>query len=313
MKLHQVRDVVAVAERGSLRAASRHLGLAQSAITRSIRQLERELGTALFERRKRGAVLTPMGALFLRRARSAVSELSRAREEIQQHQGGLAGTVVACLSTTPHIALLPSVLPPFRKRYPEVRLHITEGVVYQSVEPRLKDGSFDFYVGMAPAERPSQGLITEELFLNPRAVVGRAQHPLSDATSLADLVEADWVISGRDGAESELANLFLRHKLAAPTRISIGDTALSLMVLLAYTDSLAIVPRQWTGFAPTRALLQEISIKEDLHGTRNVLIRRADMPLTPAAEYLCELLRRAGSVRQAPDAAPRRRAKRRRV
>ncbi|MBT1516540.1 LysR family transcriptional regulator [Bradyrhizobium sp. SRL28] len=88
MKLHQVRDMIAVADKGSLRAASRHLGIAQSAITRSIRQLEHELSTALFERRKRGTVLTPMGKIFLRRPRIAASELGRAREEIQRHRGG---------------------------------------------------------------------------------------------------------------------------------------------------------------------------------------------------------------------------------
>ena len=68
MKLTHLRDVVAVAERGSLRAAARHLGIAQPAITRSIREIERELGVVLFERRARGVVLTPMGEVFMRRA-----------------------------------------------------------------------------------------------------------------------------------------------------------------------------------------------------------------------------------------------------
>ncbi|MGA9009437.1 MAG: LysR family transcriptional regulator, partial [Xanthobacteraceae bacterium] len=59
MKLNQFRDVVAIAERGSLRAAARYLQLAQPALTRSVQELERELGAPLFERRARGMVLTP--------------------------------------------------------------------------------------------------------------------------------------------------------------------------------------------------------------------------------------------------------------
>ena len=47
MKFSQMRDVVAIAERGSLRAAARHLSLAQPALTRSIHELERELGAQL--------------------------------------------------------------------------------------------------------------------------------------------------------------------------------------------------------------------------------------------------------------------------
>jgi DNA-binding transcriptional LysR family regulator len=306
MKLHQVRDVIAVAEKGSLRAASRHLGLAQSAITRSIRQLERELGAPLFERRKRGTVLTPMGSLFLRRARIAASELSRAREEIQQHQGGVEGSVVACLSTVPHIALLPRALGAFRKRYPGVNLHIVEGVVYQSVEDRLKDRSIDFYVGIVPEDGPAPELIMEKLFDNTRVVMGRTGHPLARAKSLAELVDAEWVSAG-DKAEQELAAVFRRHGLTPPRHSAVGDSALSLIVLIAYTDMLAILPRQWTGFPPVGSVLQKIDVKESIPAPSVALIRRADMPLTPAAEYLSDLLRRAGAA--SASRGPRRRSR----
>jgi DNA-binding transcriptional LysR family regulator len=295
MKLHQVRDVIAVAEKGGLRAASRHLGLAQSAITRSVRQLERELGAPLFERRKRGTVLTPMGSLFLRRARIATSELGRAREEIQQHQGGVEGSVVACLSTVPHIALLPRVLGAFRKRYPGVNLHIIEGVVFPPVETRLKEGSVDFYVGIVPEEGPAPELIMEKLFDNTRVVMGRAGHPLARARSLAELADAEWVSAG-EKAEQELAVVFRRHGLTPPRHSAVGDSALSLIALIAYTDMLAILPRQWTEFPPVRSLLQKIDVRETIPAPAVALIRRADMPLTPAAEYLSDLLRRAGAA-----------------
>src|SRR3954468_6977792 len=222
MKLHHIRNLLEVVNKGSLRAASRSLGVAQSAISRSIQQLEKDLGATLFERRKKGVVLTPMGALFLQRARGALSELSRARDEIHQHQGGAMGSVVACLSTTPHIALLPRVLPAFRKRYSAVRLQIIEGLNYEWFEPRLKDGSIDIYAGLAPSDRPAPELVVEQLFMNRRFVVGRAKHPLAKARSLAQLVDAEWVISGRDRAEADLAALFRSHKLRPPTRILVA-------------------------------------------------------------------------------------------
>ena len=56
MKIHHLRDVLAVAEHGSLRAAARHLGVAQPALTRSVRELERELGAVLFERDRKSVV-----------------------------------------------------------------------------------------------------------------------------------------------------------------------------------------------------------------------------------------------------------------
>src|SRR5262245_32428785 len=106
MKINQLRDIVTIAERGSLRAAARHLHSAQPGLTRSVRELERELGVPLFERRARGMTLTPMGEAFVRRAGAIMRELERAGEEVKQLQAGTSGRVVAGLSMVPHIALL---------------------------------------------------------------------------------------------------------------------------------------------------------------------------------------------------------------
>ena len=61
MTLNQIRNVVAIAERGSLRSAARFLGVTQPSITRSIRELEHGLGVVLFERKATGMTLTLMG------------------------------------------------------------------------------------------------------------------------------------------------------------------------------------------------------------------------------------------------------------
>src|SRR3954471_10680151 len=125
-KLHQIRDLLAVAEKGSLRAAARHLGLAQPSISRSIRELERELGAPLLERHARGTTLTPSGHLFARRASAAASELRKAREEIDQLHGPGQGRVVIACSAVPQLVLLPEALAPFRERYPRVELHLVD-------------------------------------------------------------------------------------------------------------------------------------------------------------------------------------------
>jgi LysR family transcriptional regulator, regulator of abg operon len=292
MKLHQLRNLITVADKGSLRAASRQLGLAQPAITRSIAQLEHELGAPLFERRRSGVVLTPLGSMFVRRARIAVGELSRAREEFEQHQGGVQGSVVACLSTSAHMALLPAALGPFRARYPGVSLHIIEGFKFSTVEARLRDGTIDFYAGMAPDERPGSELAVEHLFDNTRAVLARAGHPLARVRSLAALADAEWVSIGPK-SERDLTDLFARHGLAPPRFSATGDSALSLMTLVAHTDLLAMLPRQWTSFAPVASSFAHIRIREVIPAPAIVIVRRTEMPLTPAAEHLCDLLRRA--------------------
>jgi LysR family transcriptional regulator, regulator of abg operon len=101
MKLNQLRDITAIAEHGCLRAASRALGLAQPALTRSVRELE--LGVMLFERRTRGMVLTTVGAAFVHRANAILSDVRRAVDEVEQIGGGKGGTLDTGLSIAAHI------------------------------------------------------------------------------------------------------------------------------------------------------------------------------------------------------------------
>jgi DNA-binding transcriptional LysR family regulator len=149
MKLNYFRDMVAIVQHGSLRAAARHLGMPQPALTRSIRALEQELGVVLFEREARGMTLTSLGRLFYQRASAVVNEVQRARDELAQSQGGDAGSLVAGLSIMPHVGMLPYALSSFRKRYPGVRLQLIEGL-FPDLEMSLRNGSVDFYLGAAP-------------------------------------------------------------------------------------------------------------------------------------------------------------------
>src|SRR5215475_3031269 len=134
---------MAIAERGSLRAAARHLGLAQPALSRSLQELEHELGVQLFQRQARGMTLTPMGETLVRRAGNIMMEVRRAREEIEQLNGSTSGSVAAAMSIIPHLVVMPQLLRPFRARYPRVELRLVEGL-YPTVESGLRDGTIDF-------------------------------------------------------------------------------------------------------------------------------------------------------------------------
>ncbi|AZG07639.1 LysR family transcriptional regulator [Pigmentiphaga sp. H8] len=291
MKLNQLRDLVAIVEHGGLRAAARRLGVAQPLLTRSVRGLEKELGTPLFERQARGMVLTPLGRLFHERARGMVNELRRARDELAQAQGSGAGTVIAGLSIMPHMGLLPRALPAFRRRYPQVYLQLIEGL-FPDLESQLRSGAIDFYLGAAPGTVPA-GFIVEPLFSNTRAVVCRKGHPLARSRSLKALAGAEWALPSTDyDNQDDLARLFQEYGLPAPRVALQARTALSMMVALANSDLLALLPVQWREFDLTRDSLQVIAVRENLPAPDIVLIRRAEMPMTPAAEHLCDLMQR---------------------
>ena len=304
MKLNQLRDVLAVAERGSLRAAARQLGVAQPALTRSIQELERELGVPLFERQPKGVIVTSMGKLFIRRANAVWNELRRAQEEIDQIKGRLHGQVSVCLSTVAHIALLPYALASFRARYPEVHLDIMEGL-FPVVETSLRTGIVDCYIGPPPRESTGPDLVVEKLFDNTRVILGRKGHPLGRARSLRELIDAEWLATSVTyRTDEELAPLFAQYGLPAPRLVVQAHSALTFLVTVAYSDLLTMLPIQWTEFALTRDVLQKINVVEGLPSPPICLARRAGLPLTPAAEYFCDMMRRASLHYRNASASP---------
>ncbi|AWI54490.1 LysR family transcriptional regulator [Aquabacterium olei] len=300
MKLTQLRDLVAIVEHGSLRAAARHLGVDQPVLTRSVRALEKELGTPMFERTASGMTLTQAGQRFHLRASLIVNESRRAQDELAQILDEGGGSLTVALSIMPHAGLLPAALPRFRQRYPRVRLHLIEGL-FPDIESRLRDGSIDFYMGAAPRIAPSSGLRVETLFRNTRAVVGRKGHPHAGAGSLHELVGAEWASTAIDhNASEDLAHLFARYQLDPPRVMLQAGSALSLLVALTQTDLLAMLPRQWADFPLTADTLQIIPVREELPAPDMVLIHRAGLPLTPAAEHMVDLLMRFAPQQAGP-------------
>lgn len=292
MKLTQCRDMVAIVEHGSLRAAARHLEMPQPALTRSIRALEKELGVVLFAREARGMTLTARGRLFYQRASAIVNEVQRARDELAQSAGDDQGLLAVGLSIMPHVGMLPLALQQFRARYPRVRLQLVEGL-FPDVEMALRNGSLDFYLGAAPRVPPAPGLSVEPLFDNTRAVVARKGHPLAGARTLKKLAGAEWATTSIDyNTEEDLHRLFDSHGLPQPSVMLQVRSALSLMVALAHSDLLALLPVQWGEFPMLGDVLVTIPVKETLPAPPIVLIQRPDALLTPAAEYFCDMLRR---------------------
>jgi DNA-binding transcriptional LysR family regulator len=295
MKLNQLRTALTVAEKGSLRAAARELGMSQPALTHNIGELERELGAALFERRSHGMTLTPVGELFLRRAKVIANESRRAKEEVAQFLGSDQGEVVVCLSIVAHLVLLPIAWPLFQARFPGARVRVIEGSL-PAVESRLRDGSVDFFIGPAPDTDLSREFVLEHLFDNTRVVYARYGHPLAQARSLAELTEARWITTAAtDNAEEKFAEVFAQHGLPAPLVVAQAESMLTMVMMVMSSDVLAISLRQYNELPLTRSALQAIEVKEALPAPKVVIIRRAALPLTPAAEYLADMFRRASS------------------
>lgn len=99
-------------------------GIDPSSVSRTIRQLEDDLGVRLFHRTTRRMTLTEAGRNFHRRADRILEELASAREEAQQDRAGPAGTLRMTASVTFGESVLMPLLSRFRQAYANVGLEL---------------------------------------------------------------------------------------------------------------------------------------------------------------------------------------------
>lgn len=113
---------LAVGETLNFRKAAEQLGIAQPALSRSIKDLERQLGFALFERSTRRVALTPAGEVLYRESADAMQRLSRATIHAERVAQGLSGTVSVGYSTFAATGPMSDIIIEFRKHHPQAQV-----------------------------------------------------------------------------------------------------------------------------------------------------------------------------------------------
>ena len=296
MKLHHLRNMVAVVEGGSLRAAAKRLGLAPPAISRSIKELEQELGVVLFERNKFGMVLTTAGDVFVRRARGIQIEMQRTLDEIEQFKGTDRGTITIACSGATLLAIMPTIAGRFHHRFPNVRLKLLEGT-FPMFETNVRDGLIDLYYGPVAKGFTDPALVIDPLFKTGRIVVGRRDHPLRDARSMSELAGASWLTTPvMIDSDDDVNAAFESAGLPRPRIVMQASSGMGIATVVAASDLLALVPRQWLDVLKVTNLLARFPLADVPDAPQICAVRRANMPLTPAADFVNDLATRAVSM-----------------
>ena len=220
MRLNQIRDLLAVVETGSLRAAARRIGVSQPAMSKSVAQLERELQAQLLLRTARGIVLTPAGRAFVARGRVIDTELRKARDDLSALRGRREGVVAFGIGPAVTVPLVPDAMARFRAKWPRAHVRIREGM-RPALLPLVRDETLDFSVSENVAPGGEAGLQFKSLIQPELVIVGRRGHPLSRARSLQELGEASWLIfnppGSRGAVERTFEDMASRHPLPSCT------------------------------------------------------------------------------------------------
>lgn len=198
LEYNRVAHFVRVIRAGSFTAAASELGLPKSSLSRSVSNLERDLGVRLLHRTTRRLTLTDLGHTYYESVRPAVEALDAAHERALEHDTQPRGSIR--ITAAPDFAGLARVLAQFNKKYPSIHLDVrlttrfvdllAEGIDIAVRAGRLNDSS----LVARRIGNTETGLLASPAYLRKR---GRPKR-------IEDLADHDWVLFRANGTSASL-------------------------------------------------------------------------------------------------------------
>ncbi|WP_374291146.1 LysR family transcriptional regulator [Paenirhodobacter enshiensis] len=248
--IRQLRYFIAAAESGTVSGAALALSISQSSVTEAIRDLEADLGVALFARHPRGLEITQKGHQFLRHAQGILSSIADARQAVVSDTEKLGGKLHVGVTSLVAGYVLSDILARFRRANPNVEVTALEDNG-DYLEHLLIGGELDVAVMVTSALRDRMALQTEILEVSPYQLWLPNGHPLTGATSVAieDLVGEPMIMLRLD--EIEEATRGLLSALGARPRVAFRTRSVEAVRSLVATGAgIALLPelvyRRWS-------------------------------------------------------------------
>lgn len=176
VKLRHLQQFLAVARSRSLTQAARELGTAQPAVSRTIRELEDEVGAKLFERGRRATVLTPRGMTLQSYVQPAMRQIEEGLALVSGEYRRSSLSVMVLPSANRE--LMPRAVARFKAGCPEVELRLETSAAADALN-KLRGGEVDFIFGRIGSMEAMHGVDFLHLYTEPLLFIARAGHPLA--------------------------------------------------------------------------------------------------------------------------------------
>lgn len=298
MKLHALQALIAAVEEGSLRAAARRVGVSQPALTKMVRELERELSATLLTRSTTGVFPTAQGKVLYERASVVMRELGGAVDEIAQLGGQMVGELRVAAVPLAVMLLMPETLRTFSREVPGVRLQLREELYIEQLI-NLRHGEVDIAVGPIPDQLSPGEFHTEALTPVSMIVVVQRGSPLASARSLEELRSARWVYTGLSGATGYARRMFEQHGLPAPEVGATVNSTLGLLSLIGGAGFVGLMPRPLALHPAAAPFLEAPALREGPLELSIGAITRSEAALKPIVRhFLAHLHRSAHHLRR---------------
>lgn len=211
--LKKLRHIVEVARSEGITLAAHSLGITQSALTRSVADVEAELGLQLFQRLPRGVRVTDAGRDFIAKSKRIIGDFDDLVGSIKDYRELNTGKLRIGFSPGAFLKFFSPALVDYASSYPGISVEIFSGSA-ENQAPQLLSGELDLVFGSA-----RQFIRWPELDVTPLRdlhckILVRKDHPLKDKENLTidDLIEYPWIqASSIEPIDSDLLRVLNRR------------------------------------------------------------------------------------------------------
>ncbi|WP_110206769.1 LysR substrate-binding domain-containing protein [Nocardioides daejeonensis] len=289
MELRHLRYFVAVAEELHFGRAAERLHMAQPPLSQQIKQLEAELGFALFERTTRQVALTPAGERYLERTRAVLLAVDQAGAEAKRVSTGEVGRVALGFIGSATYSLLPELARGLRDSFADIEFDFKGEMLTPDQEAALRDGSIDVAILRTPV---TDGALEVEVVRRESLVVALpVGHRLAEQESVrVKELKGEPFISYPSEHRSVLhdaVQALCRRAGFRPRKVAQVAETSTMVVFVAAGLGVAVLPESVTALSLPGVAFRPVADRV----TVDLAIGWHPERLTPAAELVVDHLR----------------------
>lgn len=277
MELRHLRYFVAVAERKGFREASRFLHVSQPAISKSLTQLEEELGVELFARSGRTIRLTPQGEIFYQETLLTLKQADHATDVVRRAGRGEFGTLTLAFCGVATYGFLPRLVQQYKELQPGVQLLLRE-MNPPRQEMAMLQGEIDAGITRLPfPKKLAADLEVKAILEEPLVVAVSTAHRFAGKKlKIEQLSEEPFILLQRAGAPAIYdAILGMCQKAGfAPKLASEADLMHTVFTLVSAGQGIALVPACVMNLRPPG--VRFLRLQQDTYKAELVLAWRKD-------------------------------------
>jgi DNA-binding transcriptional LysR family regulator len=293
MKLHDLHVLMAVVQAGSMNKAAALLNTGQSAISRSIAELERTIGVRLLDRNPQGVEPTEYGRALLDGGAAVFDDLRQAVKNIEFLADPTAGDVLIGCNPLLATSFVAALVDRLSRRYPRIVFHLVTGYV-ETLLRELSERSVDLLIVRRFSPMTDERLDFEFLFDDSCVVATGAQNQWvrRRKIELAELVSESWVLPPPgSGIGSVAMEAFRASGLDYPRTTVVTDSPQVRMSLLATGRFVTIFPASALRFPTRRSEIKALPVELPMARPPSGIVTLKNRALSPVAQLFIDCAR----------------------